>query len=63
MPRSSLPRFGPPLSKATREQFDRLGVEFHKTQRTDPHGWYAYINKTRALMLADNASRLLGLAE
>ena len=47
------PRFGPPLSKTTREQFDRLGIEFHKTQRNDPHGWYAYINKTRALMLAE----------
>ena len=47
------PRFGPPLSKHTRDQFDRLGIEFHRTQRTDPHGWYAYINKTRALMLAE----------
>ena len=51
------PRFGPPLAKTTREQFDRLGIEFHKTQRTDPHGWYAYINKTRALMHAEAAVR------
>ncbi|HEX3146751.1 MAG TPA: hypothetical protein VHR66_01540 [Gemmataceae bacterium] len=51
------PRFGPPLSKRTRAQFDRLGIEFHRTQRNDPHDWYAYINKTRALMLAEDQAR------
>src|SRR5829696_6699474 len=34
------PRFGPPVSRHTRAELD-------------PHGWYAYINKTRALMLAE----------
>jgi hypothetical protein len=47
------PRFGPPVSRSTRNEFDRLGVEYRHTRRSDPHGWYAYINKTRALMMAE----------
>jgi|SRR5262245_1646287 len=47
------PRFGPPVSRHTRSEFDRLRVGYRHTTRTDPHGWYAYINKTRALMLAE----------
>lgn len=47
------PRFGPPLSRHTRSEFDRLGVQFRRTSRIDHHGWYAYINKTRALILAE----------
>jgi len=47
------PRFGPPLSRHTRNEFDRLRVDFRRTTRSDPHGWYAYINKTRALILAE----------
>jgi hypothetical protein len=47
------PRFGPPLSRHTCRELDRLGIVYRKTHRTDPHGWYAYINKTRALILAE----------
>jgi hypothetical protein len=47
------PRFGPPISRHTRNDFDRLRIEYRHTTRTDPHAWYAYINKTRALMLAE----------
>ncbi|HKA07858.1 MAG TPA: hypothetical protein VKD71_11420 [Gemmataceae bacterium] len=47
------PRFGPPVSRHMRREFDRLGVEYQRTNRTDPHDWYAYINKTRALTLAE----------
>jgi len=47
------PRFGPPVSRNTRKQFEHFGVEYRHTNRTDSHDWYAYINKTRALMLAE----------
>jgi hypothetical protein len=47
------PRFGPPLSRHTRREFDRLRVDFRRTHRSDLHRWYAYINKTRALVLAE----------
>ena len=47
------PRFGPPLAGHTRREFDRLKVDFRRTTRNDPHDWYAYINKTRALILAE----------
>ena len=47
------PRFGPPVGRATLREFARLGVEYLHTSRVDPHGWYAYINKTRALILAE----------
>jgi hypothetical protein len=47
------PRFGPPLSRHTRSEFERLRIDFRRTNRTDSHGWYAYINKTRALILAE----------
>src|SRR5215207_7670197 len=47
------PRFGPPLAGHTRRELDRLNVDFRRTTRSDPHGWYAYINKTRALILAE----------
>src|SRR5262245_11711290 len=47
------PRWGPPVNRHTRRELDRLGVEFRRTNRTDPHDWYAYINKTRALILAE----------
>jgi hypothetical protein len=48
------PRFGPPLARHTRAEFDRLRIDFRRTTRDDPHGWYAYINKTRALILAES---------
>ena len=44
---------GQPIGKATLREFDRLGITYHHTSRVDPHGWYAYINKTRALILAE----------
>src|SRR5262245_52320338 len=47
------PRFGPPVSRHTRRELDRLDVAYTTTTRDDPHGWYAYINKTRALILAE----------
>lgn len=47
------PRFGPPLARHTRIEFGRLKIHFRRTTRVDPHGWYAYINKTRALILAE----------
>jgi hypothetical protein len=48
------PRFGPPISRRTRQEFDRLSVQYRHTSRTDPHAWYAYINKTQALTLAED---------
>jgi len=51
------PRMGPPVSRATLREFDRLGVTYQHTSRVDSHSWYAYINKTRALIFAElNAS-------
>jgi hypothetical protein len=47
------PRFGPPVGRRTRRDFDRLGVEYRHTSRTDPHDWYAYLNKTQALTVAE----------
>lgn len=47
------PRFGPPLTRATHREFARLKIDYRRTSRNDAHRWYAYINKTRALMLAE----------
>lgn len=47
------PRLGPPVRSTTLREFSRLGVDFRRTNRVDPHAWYAYINKTRALILAE----------
>src|SRR5262245_41094917 len=51
--RAVKPRFGPPLSRHTWREFDRLGVEYRRTYRDDAHPWYAYINNTRALIQAE----------
>ncbi len=50
------PRFGPPLRRHTRREFDRLRIDYRSTHRVDPHRWYAYINKTRALILAEQSA-------
>jgi hypothetical protein len=48
------PRFGPPVSRQTRTEFDRLRVEYRQTTRSDPYPWYSFLNKTRAMCLAED---------
>src|SRR5438552_2582969 len=51
------PRFGPPVSRNTRGEFARLGVDYRQTARTDPYAWYTFLNKTRAFGLAEDEAR------
>jgi hypothetical protein len=47
------PRFGPPLSKATLQSFDNLGVTHLRPQIQTHYPWFKFLNKPLALVAAD----------
>jgi hypothetical protein len=47
------PRFGPPLSRATRRRFDELGVRHARLRSHPQYAWYHYLNTPIALAAAE----------
>jgi hypothetical protein len=47
------PRFGPPLTRSTRRELERLGVDFVKHSARNGHPWFCFLNKPHALVAAE----------
>ncbi len=47
------PRFGPPLQRSTRAEFERLNVTYRRVKPTHDCWWYGTINKPTALAAAE----------
>lgn len=47
------PRFGPPLSKATLQAFEKLKVTHLRPQIKNKYAWFKFLNKPLALVAAD----------
>lgn len=50
------PRLGPPLSRATREAFDRLEVEYVFEPQKNRYSWFKFLNKPLAVVVAEQRS-------
>lgn len=51
------PRFGPPVSSATRAAFDRLGVQYISFSADNPYSWKAFLNKHYSMALAERLAK------
>lgn len=56
------PRFGPPLSKSTREAFDRFEVTHFRHIIKNDYPWFRFLNKPMALLAAEEHIRSEAIA-
>jgi hypothetical protein len=47
------PRFGPPLSRATRRGLEQLGVQHWRVRGRNKHAWFGFLNKPCALEVVE----------
>ena len=50
------PRFGPPLTRATRDAFDNLNASYSNARPPNRYAWYPYVNKVLAALEAQRTS-------
>lgn len=48
------PRFGPPLSKGTRDIFQMYGVKHIRLSSSHPYAWFNFYNRLLALVAAES---------